>query len=67
MEASGKSMPCDPVAYSYLADRRGDEKFITPDGKMIRGRRTLAGEFPDGMGYKPHWASCPAAEQFRRR
>ena len=64
---SGKYMPCDLVAYSYVEMRNGDESFVTTSGKLIRGKTAERGEMPDGIALKPHWATCPAAEEVRRR
>ena len=70
---SGKSMPCNPkLVYFYgmadpLIDQKGPGIFktlITPDGCTCRGFVDYAGP---RVGYESHFATCPAANQFRRR
>ena len=53
----GKYMPCDAKAMPYEKAEGGPENIITPAGKLVRGR-WLPGGQGDGVGYRPHWASC---------
>lgn len=39
--------------------------FITDEGETITG--TDAEENTGEVGFVPHWATCPAAGQFRKR
>ena len=60
---SGKHMPVDPEPVFVAGD--GKDTFITDEGETIRG---TASEMDTGtVGFVPHWATCPAAEQFRKR
>ena len=64
---SGRYMPCDIDLCLFIEGAGGAEYFVTPGGKLIRGKSPLRGETTDGAGYRPHWATCPYAEDFRRR
>lgn len=59
---SGKRMPCDkdPVTFTRGG---GPESFVTPEGKVERGKRSKEGL----TGYISHFATCPNANQHRRR
>ena len=61
----GKMMPCDPKPISYrLNIHAGKLRLITPDGKVARG------DFDPGsdkVGYTSHFATCPNANQHRKR
>ena len=69
---SGKPMPCDPEVIQFVngADgKHGIETFITPDGETKRGyrNRQQPGKSENQLiGYVPHWATCPARNQFKR-
>lgn len=64
---NGKSMPCNAEQVIYWQDAKGEANIITPNGETIRAtlitRRTPA----TGVGYIPHWATCPQANNFRKR
>ena len=71
MYGSGKSMPVDakPVRVIYGA---GMDKFVREDGVVFSGAEagTVRDDDPDTNSveaYKSHFATCPAASQFRRR
>lgn len=59
---SGKNMPCDPEVI-WFTSAGGPETFITPYGKIVRGKRDRDGK---EMGYVPHWATCPARDRFKK-
>lgn len=56
--AAGKAMPCDAQAMAYHAEPGGPENIMLPNGQLVRGRWAVPGEAGDGIGYRPHWASC---------
>ena len=56
--AAGKAMPCDAQAMAYHAGPGGPENIMLPNGQLVRGRWAVPGEAGDGIGYRPHWASC---------
>lgn len=59
---SGKAMPVDPEP--VFVQEGGNRVFITDEGETITG--TAAEENTGKVGFVPHWATCPAAGQFRR-
>ncbi|MBE6972551.1 MAG: hypothetical protein E7440_01530 [Ruminococcaceae bacterium] len=60
---SGKSMPVDPEPV-FVAEG-GNQVFITDEGDTITGTATESktGE----VAFVPHWATCPAYKQFKRK
>ena len=66
---NGKSIPVDPEPVQFV---RADEyqKFVTELGTIERGR-PMDGDELDAerflIGYRSHFATCPAAEDFRRK
>ena len=50
-------MPCDAQAMPYQLEPGGPENIMKPDGELVRGRWLKEGK-GDGIGYRPHWASC---------
>lgn len=60
---SGKSMPCDRELVTFISGG-GPQTFVTPAGKVERGRRSNKGDL---TGYISHFATCPNANQHRRR
>lgn len=64
---SGKSMPVDPDPIPYWEDRHGSHKILTPNGEVITCTRTGEAGKETGVGYVPHWATCPEEKQFRKK
>ena len=64
---AGRSMPCDPGLRIYWAAEGAPGKILTPQGDLISC--TLEGDerTGSGVGYLPHWGSCPGAETIRRQ
>lgn len=69
----GKSMPVDPEAVYFIPDC-GCSVFVMADGSTRRGRVADEEEkategVPGGpeIGYRSHFSSCPAADQFHRK
>lgn len=58
----GKAMPCNAQPITFQKGG-GPETFVTPEGKVERGKRD-----PDGdlTGYISHFATCPYADRHRR-
>ena len=64
---NGKGMPCDPGWIPFWADIKAKDKIVTTDGDVVNCR--LDGDPAEltGLGRVPHWATCPYADQHRRR
>ena len=62
--ASGKNMPCDPESIEYEEDPTGPMILVVKDGRVIHARESADSK---QYGYISHYATCPAAKQFRRR
>lgn len=61
----GKSMPCDPEPVVYWEREGAKGKVVTLNG--IVHSADLDGD-PDngtGIGFIPHWATCPKAGVFK--
>lgn len=65
---AGKTMPVDEEPVMVI-EGEGRDVFVTDEGDTITGRRALpheeSRELP--VAFVPHWATCPAAGQFRRK
>lgn len=64
---AGKNMPCDASVRRYKILPDGKDKVITPEGKVVSCEIDCDQEELTGMGYIPHWATCPKANEFRKR
>jgi len=62
-----KTMPCDPEQVTYWQDSRGAHKIVTPNGEVLSARLDGDLQKATGIGYMSHFATCPAADKFRRR
>lgn len=65
---SGKFIPCNPTPVYLKMKENGPDKIVTAYGAVLSGEvagdDNLAGTV---VGYVPHWATCPAADTFRKR
>lgn len=61
-----KWIPCDEGLIPYYEDRAGKDSIVTQRGEIIRCNLTFSGD-PSGMGRMAHWATCPNADQHRKR
>lgn len=64
---SGKSMPCDARQVAYWEDKKGEATIITPNGETVRATLQAQRTPPTGVGFIPHWATCPQAQNFKKR
>lgn len=64
---SGKSMPCDAQQVVYWEDKKGEATIITPNGETVRATLQTRRTPPTGVGFIPHWATCPRAQKFKKR
>jgi hypothetical protein len=63
----GKSMPCDAQEVIYWANRAAKGKVVTPNGEVISCDFEGDIDKATGMGYIPHWVTCPAAARFKTK
>ena len=66
---SGKSIPVDPERIAFIPET-DYEKFVTEDGLVKRGGKASEGSkhyMPFEYGYRSHFATCPAADSFRKK
>ena len=61
----GKPMPCDAKQVDYW-EGKGD-KVMTPRGEVINCTLKPQRQPAAGFGYVSHFATCPAADTFRRK
>jgi hypothetical protein len=61
---SGQSMPVDYTPVFYKAVPTATGKIITPGGATLSAE--IVTDLKASVGYVPHWATCPAADSFRR-
>ena len=60
----GKMMPCDAQKIPFRKNfASGELSLVLPDGRVVRGDLDLESE---EFGYQSHFATCPAANKFRR-
>lgn len=61
----GKTMPCDSQKIPYRVNlTSGKYNLVLPDGRVTRADLDLES---NQFGYVSHFATCPAAGQFRRK
>ena len=61
----GKSMPCDPAPVYYRIVPGGKDKVVTNRGEVV-SCEIVSGADATDAGYRPHWATCPHAGNFKR-
>lgn len=64
---TGKWMPCDERTVAYWEDPDGANTVITEKGEAVRCRLKGEPQRITGSGRISHFATCPAADSFRRR
>jgi hypothetical protein len=67
MTDKGKKMPVDPNYITVIPDGMGDMVVITTDGRIIRGKLTMQGTKGAVQARISHFATCPAAEEYRKK
>lgn len=58
-------MPCDPDL-KFIKTGSG-HKFVNKYGEVIEATFAKGINDAEGTAYSPHWASCPYAEEFKRK
>lgn len=61
------NMPCDPEQVTYWQKPKAKGKVVTPNGVILSCEFDGDLQQATGVGYIPHWATCPDADKFRRR
>ena len=62
---AGKTMPCDSQKIPYRVNlTSGKYNLVLPDGRVTRADLDLES---NQFGYVSHFATCPAADRFRRK
>lgn len=66
---AGKFIPCNPSKVLYSNPGKGKARVVTQSGEVVS---CTIGADDDtskaaGVGYIPHWSTCKAASQFRKR
>ena len=61
---SGKFIPADPDPVRITKLGASKYIYVLDDGTLVRGFND-----PEGwtFGYVPHWSTCPAASEFKRK
>ena len=60
-------MPCDAQPVTYQAQSKTKDKIVTQNGEVISciiGPADINNA--TGIGYIPHWATCPYSDKFRK-
>lgn len=60
----GKWMCVDEGLHPYRQNAKGKDYLVNDRGEVIRCDLDPEG-IPTGMARKPHWATCPNAQDFR--
>lgn len=64
----GKTMPVDADPVRFIPEVYGQDYYVTEDGLVLRGTKPSPLDLSDiHLGYISHFATCPAAERFRRQ
>ena len=62
---SNVPMPVNPEVYTFRVDSKGSEVFVTQQGGVLRGDKSNE---PGAIrGWISHFATCPYANEHRRR
>lgn len=62
----GKTMPVDAAPVKFVPQTYAKEIFVTEDGMLLHGVRPAPSDRDVHDGYISHFATCPAAERFRK-
>lgn len=62
----GKAMPCDPEPVTYWAGKEFHSNIVTPNGEVVSCKLNGYPQSATGIGYVPHWATCPMADKFKK-
>lgn len=64
----GKPMPCNATPVYYIQKHRsGTKRIVLQNGEVFSCEYTDDPSKATGVGFIPHWSSCPDAESFRKK
>ena len=64
---AGKALPCDAPLVMYAARKGAKGRSVTPSGAILAADVVDDPAQAHGVGHIAHWATCPAARQFRKK
>lgn len=63
---AGKSIPCNETPVYYIEKpKSGKKRIVTQNGEVLSCEYTGDPAKATGVGYVPHWATCPYADRFK--
>ena len=63
----GKTMPVDAEPVSFVPDVAGNNRYVLEGGLVVNGVIPMPGYTDVHEGYVSHFATCPKADQFRKK
>lgn len=64
----GKSMPCNASPIYYIEKAKsGTKRIVLQNGEVLACEYTEDPQKATGVGYVPHWSTCPNAGDFRKK
>lgn len=64
---AGKNMPCNPNFVYYKEQKDGKDRIVLDNGEVVAGMIQSYPEHASGSGYISHFATCEAAQMFRKK
>ena len=64
---AGKNMPCNPSFVYYKEQKGGKDRIVLTNGEVVAGVIQDYPEHASGFGYISHFATCEAAQMFRKK
>lgn len=64
---AGKNMPCNPSFVYYKEQKGGKDRIVITNGEVAVGTVQDYPEHATGFGYISHFATCEAAQMFRKK
>ena len=66
---AGKFIPCDPSKVIFSKPGEGKARVVKLNGEVISCTIGTGDDTSEavGVGYIPHWSTCEAANQFRKK
>jgi hypothetical protein len=59
----GEKMPCNPESVAYKAHKKAKGRIVTPNGEVWSCVLDVPPEEMTGIGFIPHWTTCPNANK----